>query len=114
MATISVLHFSLLRRACDVRSARCFWCASAVHQIAASFKIGTGKLKGVPKPGDRAISGDCTTLDLRLLITAIMNDQQSRRHFLKAASVLTFCAAAGVGASVPAVAQEPIQRVGGP
>jgi len=45
-----------------------------------------------------------------------MNDQHSRRNFLKTASVLTL-AAAGVVPSfppAPALAQEPIQRVGGP
>src|SRR3954464_782291 len=45
-----------------------------------------------------------------------MNDQHSRRNFLKTASVLTL-AAAGVVPSFPpaaALAQEPIQRVAGP
>src|SRR5438045_3900466 len=42
-----------------------------------------------------------------------MNDQQSRRSFLKTASVLA-CFAAGVTPQIPAFARPPIQRIGSP
>jgi sugar phosphate isomerase/epimerase len=42
-----------------------------------------------------------------------MNDPQTRRTFLKTASVLA-CCAAGVVPQTPAIAQDPIRRVGGP
>ena len=44
-----------------------------------------------------------------------MNDQFSRRYFIKRASLMPLCAAAGMGlGSVPALAAEPIKRCGGP
>src|SRR5438552_17926033 len=43
-----------------------------------------------------------------------MNHQPSRRNFLKTASVAAFCAAGGGISQVPAIAQKPIERVGGP
>jgi sugar phosphate isomerase/epimerase len=43
-----------------------------------------------------------------------MNDPHSRRSFLQRASLLPFCAAAGVGlGGLPAFAMEPIKRAGG-
>jgi sugar phosphate isomerase/epimerase len=44
-----------------------------------------------------------------------MNDQFSRRNFIKRASLVPLCAATGLGlGSVPAFAAEPIKRCGGP
>ena len=44
-----------------------------------------------------------------------MNDQFNRRNFIKRASLMPLCAAAGMGlGSVPALAAEPIKRCGGP
>lgn len=43
-----------------------------------------------------------------------MNHEHSRRSFLKRASLLPLCAATGCMATLPALAAEPIKRVGGP
>src|SRR5438445_498473 len=43
-----------------------------------------------------------------------MNHQPFCRNFLKTASVAAFCAAGGGISQVPAIAQKPIERVGGP
>ena len=42
-----------------------------------------------------------------------MNEEHSRRSFLKHASLLPFCAAATVAGELPAAARPPIPRIGG-
>jgi sugar phosphate isomerase/epimerase len=50
---------------------------------------------------------------MRVLRFEIMKEQPSRRRFLQAASILGLCAAGGIP-QAPALAQEPMVRVGGP
>src|SRR5947208_794142 len=90
---------------------------SSMHLIAAQCQIRTAKERIVLNPWRAAIKNleqphPQAESPSVLAQAASMNNQQSRRDIFRKASILAFCAAGGLP-TIEAIAQNPIDRVGG-